>query len=139
MESTHSQNHRHLARRELYFYPEVTDTDTGLPFGRLIDMHEEGLLVMRDDGAAPLPLGSIYHIDIHVPKALELDGLKDAKATVQVRWSRPFVPRADDGMVSIGAQFVDLPQTSRTALRLLIDRCELSNGRNDDDDDVNQS
>ncbi|MDR3155451.1 MAG: hypothetical protein LBW85_14590 [Deltaproteobacteria bacterium] len=77
---------RGLERRELIYYLRVRDSDTDEELGRMVDIHNKGLLIMGTKALVP---ERVYGISIEMPKAMMEQGINNVSSQAKVMWSRP--------------------------------------------------
>jgi len=81
---------RHLVRHELIYYLKVNDRQTGLEFGRLGDIHLEGMLLFTPE---PLVEKAVYDLLLELPKPMAAIGVyAEMPILAQTRWNRPGLP-----------------------------------------------
>lgn len=77
---------RHLHRRHLIYYLRLFDRDSNLLVGYLVDLSEDGLMIMNEEG---MEQGRIYHLRMELPE--EFFGKTEMTMDGEVRWVKPDV------------------------------------------------
>jgi len=86
MASGEGANKRHMKRRYLIYYLRVFDRESGELLGHLVDITEEGIMIMREK---PLEVGKSFQLRLRWRNAdgrlqvIDFDGVS--------RWCRPDV------------------------------------------------
>jgi hypothetical protein len=105
---------RGLERRELIYYLRVRDASNDQELGRMVDIHQKGLLVM---GSRALIPERIYTISIEMPKAMMEQGINNVTSKAKVMWSRS---SRTTSFLENGLMFIDpTPEAGRTIDRLI--------------------
>jgi hypothetical protein len=124
-----SSQRRKLVRRELYFYLLVTDRDTGAELGRIIDIHEAGLLLVGDEPKQP---GQSYNLAIHLPKNFAPSTTDNTVfLRGQVMWTRR---DQRTRFMEAGVKFGDSTQEEKETIANLIEWCGMPSKPLDDAD-----
>jgi len=106
---------RNRIRHELIYYLKVTDRQTGLEFGRLGDIHLEGLLLFTQE---PLSEQAVYELTLELPKTLAIsEGYSELPFQAQVLWNRPGSTLCN--YYYNGLRFLDLDNKAKKVIRLL--------------------
>jgi hypothetical protein len=113
---------RTLERRELIYYLRVRDTRSNAELGRMVDIHQQGLLLM---GEKRLPKDNEYQIAIEMPLAMAEQGIPNVLVGARVMWSRP----SDiTSFLETGLKFLNLSQESMNTIERLIGFFAMPNG-----------
>jgi hypothetical protein len=113
---------RVLERRELIYYLRVRDTASGQELGRMVDIHQQGLLLM---GVLSLEPEKEYSVAIEMPKAMMEQGIKNVTIKAQVMWTRPSQTTA---FMENGLKFLEPSDEARKTIDRLIEFFALPNG-----------
>ena len=96
-------------RRQTFEYWATSDTETGKPVGRLVDINRDGLRLHCEQ---PVPVGTIFGLTIHLDK--KIAGRSTLNVKVRTRWCRKFsssqLYAAGFGIISPSAQFMAIEQ-----------------------------
>jgi len=68
-------------RRRSIYYLKVTDVDTGDALARLVDISDEGLMVISPE---PMKKGDLHTVELTVEEAEQ-----SVRCHVEIRWCRP--------------------------------------------------
>ncbi|MDR1082086.1 MAG: hypothetical protein LBQ79_14290 [Deltaproteobacteria bacterium] len=113
---------RGLERRELIYYLRVRDTSSDQELGRMVDIHQKGLLVM---GSRSLVPERVYPISIEMPKAMMEQGINNVSSKARVMWSRP---SRTTSFMENGLMFVEPGMEAGRTIDRLIEFFALPNG-----------
>lgn len=113
---------RSSARRHLYYYLEVTDSESGASLGRLGDIHEEGMLLLTPISLGP---GNRFKVAVLLPAPAGA-GRTKLELDVEVRWSRK---EATGNLYQNGCSFVSLSGEDRDYIEGLVERIGFSDGQ----------
>ncbi|MDR2460651.1 MAG: PilZ domain-containing protein [Deltaproteobacteria bacterium] len=113
---------RSLERRELIYYLRVRDLATGKDLGRMVDIHNNGLLIM---GSISLPPEKVYNMSMEMPKAMMEQGINNVNIKAKVMWSRP---SKTTNFMENGMKFIDPSEETRRSIDKLIEFFALPNG-----------
>jgi hypothetical protein len=113
---------RGLERRELIYYLKVRDLGTGKELGRMVDIHQKGLLLM---GSHSLPPDREFVISIEMPKAMMEQGIKNLTVKAKVMWTRP---SQTTSFMENGLMFLESKEGVQGAIDRLIEFFALPNG-----------
>ncbi|MDR1313497.1 MAG: hypothetical protein LBQ12_07320 [Deltaproteobacteria bacterium] len=113
---------RGLDRRELIYYLRVRDSSNDQELGRMVDIHQKGLLVM---GTKALPAERLYTISIEMPKAMMEQGINNVASKAKVMWSRA---SKTTSFMENGLMFVEPGLEAGRTIDKLIEFFALPNG-----------
>jgi hypothetical protein len=113
---------RELERRELIYYLKVRDQDSGKELGRMVDIHQKGLLLMGSKALIP---DKEFNISIEMPKAMMEQGIKNVSVKAKVMWSRP---SQTTSFMENGLMFMETKEDVQSAIDRLIVFFALPNG-----------
>jgi hypothetical protein len=113
---------RALERRELIYYLRVRDASNDKELGRMVDIHQKGLLLMGSETLTP---ERHYVISIEMPKAMMEQGINNVTSKAKVMWSRPSRTTA---FYENGLMFVEPGQEAAGTIERLIEFFALPNG-----------
>jgi hypothetical protein len=105
---------RQLLRRELIYYLKVNELLTNSELGRLVDIHEKGLLLIGKDA---LELNKEYLIRIDLPRALSDQGLDPIGVRARCVWIRPSMAKP---FLENGLMFLETSEEAKSTISLLI-------------------
>lgn len=113
---THNCSHEHdreLERHTINGNVDVYDSLRDLYVGRLVNIHEQGLMIVGD---LPLEEDRIYTLDLHVPEPI--NGQLVIRLGVDCLWMRD----ADlSGKHWMGFSIIDVSPQSTESIRVLVD------------------
>lgn len=113
---------RSLERRELIYYLRVRDVRTNKELGRMVDIHQKGLLLM---GEKNLIKDREYTIAIEMPKAMTEQGIPNVTVAAKVMWARPSTTTS---FLETGLMFLNLSPESVNTIERLIEFFAMPNG-----------
>ena len=113
---------RSLERRELIYYLKVRDVASGRELGRMVDIHQKGLLLM---GSKSLPPDKELTISIEMPKAMMEQGIHNVAVKAKVMWTRP---SQTTSFMENGLMFMESKEGVQSAIDRLIEFFALPNG-----------
>jgi hypothetical protein len=113
---------RNLERRELIYYLKVRDLASGKELGRMVDIHNQGLLLMGD---LRLQAEKVYAISIEMPKAMMDQGIKNVTLKAKVMWARP---SQTTSYTENGLKFVQPNLDAQRTIEKLIEFFAMPNG-----------
>jgi hypothetical protein len=108
MNDTSAENQRRLKRHSLSASVEVFDVSRGLCLGRLVNIHEEGLMMM---GEVSIDADHVYQFEIQPP-----DG-DPIQIGVDCLWARQ---SEESTMCWSGYQIISISDTARQQIQQLI-------------------
>ncbi len=111
MEKGHER--RKFNRKNLIYYLEVFDMDSGEVLGRLVDITPEGLMLIAEN---PVPLQKVYNLKMVLPR--EISGKKELEFSGQCRWSRKDIN--PEYYVS-GFHLLDITRDEQLIIEIVID------------------
>ena len=110
------KNKRKLDRHELIYYLPVTNVKDGQELGRLVDIHNEGLMMM---GPLALEQNRLYHTCLTLPKALmKTSKMSSIEILCECMWSRP---SPNDQLVDSGLKFIEPSDAEKRIITQLIE------------------
>jgi hypothetical protein len=114
---------RKLVRRELIYYLKVTDRKTGLEFGRIGDLHAEGMLVLSPQ---PLPGQTVFKLFLELPKGIAAElGYSVLPVQAEAVWNRPG-PKLSNYSEN-GLRFLNPPSQAQAVINLLTELFAMPN------------
>lgn len=99
-------------RKYLTYFSQVTDIESGLMIGYLVDMTPEGALLVGDIN---LTLGFIYDLRIDLPQGLSNQRFIQVQA--KSVWSKPDI---DTEFYRVGLQLIDISPADKVLLERLL-------------------
>jgi hypothetical protein len=111
MDNAHTK--RKLKRRHLILYLHVVDANSGELLGHLVDINDEGIMLMRN---APIEVGKIFQLKLTLP--VGDDHEEKVVFNAKSLWCRPG-PNKD--IYDAGFQLEDASASVRATIRELID------------------
>jgi len=109
-----SQYEHRLKRHDVSVVVEVYDRNTDQHLGRLVNIHNEGLMVM---GTGGLQADHVYQLDLVLPESIE--GSTHLQLGVDCLWSK--VVDASATYWS-GCQVIDLSDVARRQIERLVEK-----------------
>lgn len=113
MPNSESNNDKRSKKRVIILELEVYRQSTGERFGKMINLSEGGMLVMRE---APMKNEAVFSITI--PLNREIGGQIEFKSDVKVAWYRQ---NEISGFHSIGCEFINLTPEQNELVKKMID------------------
>jgi hypothetical protein len=117
MNSSDTPHRRHLHRYELSAEVDVYDRSSGALLGALVNIHEEGLLIVGTDAIAA---DHVYQVELRVPDSVENIG--SIHLGIDCLWVGD---AQDESMRWSGCQIIDLSAAARDQIQRLIDQVGL--------------
>lgn len=112
---------RRITRRHLVFYLRVFDGMSSRVLGHMIDISENGLMLLSDD---PMAVNEEHRLRMGLP--WEIAGSEEVIFKAVSRWSRP--DENPDFFMS-GFQIKDIDREARELIRFLIDEFGIAEDR----------
>ncbi|NJK50230.1 PilZ domain-containing protein [Candidatus Gracilibacteria bacterium] len=107
------QNKRKLKRWHLIYYLRVIDRDTKQPIGHLIDISENGMMLVSE---TPISLEQVFDLQMILPE--EIAGMSDWNFKAKSLWSEPDI---NPGLSKTGFQLIDVHSEDVGTIECLID------------------
>ncbi|WP_341706364.1 PilZ domain-containing protein [Halopseudomonas sp.] len=99
---------RHIVSSSL----EVFDLDTGDHLGRVVDLHEEGLMLLSN---RPVDLNRAFALQINLP--MTLNGVKEFLLDAESLWNRVSI---NGEQFWTGMHFTNLPEEARQCIAKMV-------------------
>jgi len=109
---TSAPGQRRRRRRHLFYYLKVFDAQTGKLLGHLVDVTQEGLMLLADQ---PLDIGTPFRLRLQLPD--ELNGHADMVVEARSVWCRRDV---NPDYFGIGFSLMAVGRSSRSILESMI-------------------
>lgn len=103
---------RKLERHTVSSSLEVYDLDTGALLGRVVDLHQEGLMLLSDK---PIEMFKSYALQINLP--MTLNGVTEFCLDAESLWHRESI---GGGQFWTGLQFLNVPDDSRSCIEKMV-------------------
>jgi hypothetical protein len=107
------QNKRQLKRWHLIYYLRVLDRDTKQAIGHLIDISENGMMLVSE---TPIPLEQVFHLQMILPE--EIAGVTNWDFDAKSLWSEPDI---NPSLSKTGFQLIDVRSEDVGTIECLID------------------
>ncbi|MCU0538243.1 MAG: PilZ domain-containing protein [Hydrococcus sp. Prado102] len=107
------QNKRKLKRWHLIYYLRVLDRDTKQPIGHLIDISENGMMLVSE---TPVALERVFHLQMILPE--EIAGLTTWNFEAKSLWSEPDI---NPSLSKTGFQLLNVRSEDVGTIECLID------------------
>ena len=104
---------RRLTRYVVDAHVEIVNTLTDEPFGSLVDIHHEGLMLMADNGVGP---NTIYQVTLNPRGDAEVIG--GIELGIDCLWVRDM---AQEGRIWAGCRIIDMSDRASEQIQQLID------------------
>ena len=99
-------------RKDTFYYTPVREAGTGRIVGRLVDVSEHGIAIMRETA---LPSEAVLNLEMELP--YEMHGHDTLRFRAEVRWSGPFV---NPEYVRVGLHIVECDNDLHSILQTLM-------------------
>ncbi len=106
------KQHRKLERKNLVYFPEVIETDTGKKIGRIIDVTTEGFLIVGDN---PIAEGTIYKATVNWVDEFRKE--TDFSCTIDIVWCKQDVNPSYNAM---GCKIKEISTENKESIKRLI-------------------
>ncbi|OWL90339.1 PilZ domain-containing protein [Halopseudomonas aestusnigri] len=103
---------RRLERHQMSSSLEVFDLDTGDHLGRVVDLHEEGLMLLSN---RPVDLNRAFALQVNLP--MTLNGVNEFLLDAESLWNRVSI---NGEQFWTGMHFIDLPEESRQCISKMV-------------------
>lgn len=103
---------RKAHRSNLYYYLKVCVRETNTPFGHLVDITPEGIMIVSEK---PIPTGTVYDLQMEFPK--EILGEKRLDFSARSMWCRKDM---NPDYFDTGFQFLDVPLDKVLLIKKLV-------------------
>ncbi len=105
-------NRRQLRRHKLSAEITIKNTLTSAPIGKLVDIHQEGLLILGN----PLTMESAYQLSLSLPNSINRQ--TSFEVGVECLWSQPSM---NDGELAwVGCTIIDKSKNASACIQSLI-------------------
>jgi len=91
-------------RKELLFYLNILEENTHEPLGHLVNLSNEGMMIIITDKAISFKKDQVKNVSIQLPDFDEFTK-KFIKLHVEVRWMKPDI---NPNLYRIGCSFVEI-------------------------------
>ncbi len=105
-------NRRQLRRHKLSAEITILDTLTSTPIGKLVDIHQEGILILGN----PLTMDSSYQLSLLLPNSINRQ--TSFEIGVDCLWSQPSMN--DDKLTWVGCTIIDKSKNASACIQSLI-------------------
>ena len=103
---------RRLERHQMSSSLEVFDLDTGDHLGRVVDLHEEGLMLLSN---RPVDLNRAFSLQVNLP--MTLNGVNEFLLDAESLWNRVSI---NGEQFWTGMHFIDLPGLLRQCISKMV-------------------
>jgi len=110
--STTLTNRRQLRRHKLSAEITILSTLTSVPIGKLVDIHQEGLLILGN----PLAMESSHQLSLLLPNSINKQTSFDVG--VECLWSQPSMN--DGGLTWVGCTIIDKSKNASACIQSLV-------------------
>ena len=107
-------NNRKLKRRHLIYYLRVFDKNSGKLMGHLVDVTQEGILLISEE---PVPENTEYSLNMVLPETLEGEEMIEFRATSL--WSKRDI---NPSFIATGYKIHDLSTEKSGIISSLVER-----------------
>jgi len=95
-----SSEHRHRPRKNTPHLVRVLDSESGKPFGRVVDITADGMMLVTEE---PIAMGTRFKFRINLPVMVHYR--TDVEVEAEAMWT---TPDANPSFVKTGFQFINL-------------------------------
>jgi hypothetical protein len=103
---------RTTKRKKLVYYMKIINRDTNKPFGKLVDLTSEGIMITSEN---PIEVNQVFHLKLHLPP--EFSSRKFIVLEVKSCWCRPEVGH---GQYGAGFQLINVSGVNLDLIKRLI-------------------